>query len=174
MNRSVSDSWKGFTKFILLKEKPPKRYIWSGEGLTKIQATTRPENVWPEVWSKIGQATQKREKQDWAKEKPKLDGARRLRGIYFIDQEDEKVESKRSLIRMRKQQWTRNGRSSKRFQPGSWTKLRANRMLFRKHKETKRKSTLLHFWWTSVISKKRSENQHFQTLKVELYSEVTL
>ena len=26
-NRSLSDSWKGFTKFTLLKEKPPKGYI---------------------------------------------------------------------------------------------------------------------------------------------------
>ena len=29
-NRHLSDSWKGFTKFTLLKEKPPKRYMWSG------------------------------------------------------------------------------------------------------------------------------------------------
>ena len=29
-----------------------------------------------------------REKQKWAIEKPKLDNARRLRGIYFIDPED--------------------------------------------------------------------------------------
>ena len=28
-NRHLSDSWKGFTKFTLLKEKPPKRYMWS-------------------------------------------------------------------------------------------------------------------------------------------------
>ena len=27
-NRSLSDSWKGFTKFTLLKEKPPKGYMW--------------------------------------------------------------------------------------------------------------------------------------------------
>ena len=30
-------------------------------------------------------------KQEWAKEKPKLDNARRLRGIYFIDPDDEEV-----------------------------------------------------------------------------------
>ena len=83
-----SDSWKGFTKFTLLKEKPPKGYMWSGRRLTKNQATTRPENVWLEVWTKIGKAAQKREKQEWAIEKPKLDKARRLRGIYFIDPED--------------------------------------------------------------------------------------
>ena len=29
-NRSLSDSWKGFTKFTLLSEKPPKGYMWSG------------------------------------------------------------------------------------------------------------------------------------------------
>ena len=28
------------------------------------------------------------EKEKWAMEKPKLDNARRLRGIYFIDPED--------------------------------------------------------------------------------------
>ena len=33
-NRSLSDSWKGFTKFTLIKEKPPKGYMWSGERLT--------------------------------------------------------------------------------------------------------------------------------------------
>ena len=57
-NRSLSDSWKGFTKFTLLKEKPPKGRMWSGWRLTKIQATTRPENVWPEVWTQIAKAAQ--------------------------------------------------------------------------------------------------------------------
>ena len=84
-NRSLSESWTGFTKFTSLKKKPPKGYMWSGRGLTKIKATTRLENVCPEVWTKIGKAAQKREKQGWATEKPKLDSIRRLRGIYFID-----------------------------------------------------------------------------------------
>ena len=44
--------------------------------------------MWPEVWSKVGKAVQKKEKQEWANEKPKLDNARRLGGIYFIDPED--------------------------------------------------------------------------------------
>ena len=30
LNRSLSDTWKGFTKFTVLKEKPPKQYMWSG------------------------------------------------------------------------------------------------------------------------------------------------
>ena len=88
-NRSSSDSWKGLTKFTLLKEEPRKGQMWSGERLTKVQTTTRPDHVWPEVWSKIGKAAQNREKQEMENEKPKLDNARRLRGIYFVDPDDE-------------------------------------------------------------------------------------
>ena len=55
-NRSLSESWKGFTKFTLLKEKLPKVFLWNICGLTKIRATTRPENVWPEVWTKNGKS----------------------------------------------------------------------------------------------------------------------
>ena len=77
-----------FTKFKLLKEKPPKGYMWSGRRLTKIQATTRPDHIWPEVWTNIGEAAQNREKQEWPREKPKLDNARRMRGIHFIDPGD--------------------------------------------------------------------------------------
>ena len=54
--RILSDSWQGFTKFTLLKRKLPKGYMWSGETLTKVQTTTRPDHVWPEVWTKFGKA----------------------------------------------------------------------------------------------------------------------
>ena len=64
--------------------------MWCGRRLTKAQTPTRPDNVWPEVWSKIGKAAQKKEKQEQANEKPKLDNAGRLRRIYFIDPEDER------------------------------------------------------------------------------------
>ena len=37
-NRSLSDSWKGFTKFTLVKEKPPKVYMWSGRETDQIQS----------------------------------------------------------------------------------------------------------------------------------------
>ena len=36
-----------------------------------------------------GKAAQNREKQEWANEKPKLDKARRLRGIYSLDLDDQ-------------------------------------------------------------------------------------
>ena len=41
-----------------------------------------------EVWTQTGKAAQNRETQEWKHEKPKLEEARRLRGIYFIDPED--------------------------------------------------------------------------------------
>ena len=44
--------------------------------------------MWPEVWTKIGKAAQKTDKQEWANVKPKLDNARRFRGIYFIGPDD--------------------------------------------------------------------------------------
>ena len=52
-NRSLSDSWIGFTKFTLMKETPPKGHMWSGKRLIKVQTTTRPDQVWPEVWTNL-------------------------------------------------------------------------------------------------------------------------
>ena len=89
-NNNLSDPWTGFTKFTLLKETPPKGYMWSGKRLTNIQTSARPDHMWPQEWSKIGKAAQKNEKQEWAIEKPKLENARKLRGIYSIGPDDEK------------------------------------------------------------------------------------
>ena len=43
--RELSDAWTGFTRFIVLNEKPPDRFLWSGERLTRKQTTSRPDNV---------------------------------------------------------------------------------------------------------------------------------
>ena len=57
--------------------------------LTTIQTTTRPDNVWPEAWTQIWKAAQiTRKSKKWALERPKLDNARRLRGINSIDLEE--------------------------------------------------------------------------------------
>ena len=62
--------------------------MWSGGRLTKRQVTSRPDYFWPELWTKLGRNAELKEKQKWSNEKQKLDNARRLRGIYFIDPED--------------------------------------------------------------------------------------
>ena len=86
-SKHLADSWKGSTKFTPLKEKPTKGFMRSGGRLTKIQTTARPDLVWPEVWTKIGNAAQNREKQEWAKKKKKNE-ARQCSKTDFIDPDD--------------------------------------------------------------------------------------
>ena len=79
-----------------------------GERLTKRQATSRPDHLWPELWTKLGRNATLREKQKWAIEKkPKLENARRIRGIYFIDPEDK--EFKRNHQECSKENGKTNG-----------------------------------------------------------------
>ena len=54
----------------------PVDFCGPGKDKQKMLATTRAENLWPELWSKLDE------------QEPKLDTARKLRGIYFIDPED--------------------------------------------------------------------------------------
>ena len=61
-NRSLSDSWTGFARFTLLNETPPKGYMWSGQRLTKIQTTSRPDHIWTDAWTRMGKAAQRRVK----------------------------------------------------------------------------------------------------------------
>ena len=87
-SRDLSDYWTGFTQFTLLEEKPPNGYMWSRGRLTRKQLTSRPDYLWPEPWTKLGRNAKLKERQKWSHEKPQLDNARKLRGIYFIDPED--------------------------------------------------------------------------------------
>ena len=87
--KELSDAWTGFTRFNLLNERPPDGYTWSGRRLSRKQTTSRPDNVWPDMWKHMSDAAKSKAKQKWAVAKPKLDNARRLRGIFFIDLNDE-------------------------------------------------------------------------------------
>ena len=89
-SRDLSDPWTGFTQFTLLDEKAPDGYTWSGGRLTRKQLTSRPDHLWPELWKSMGKNAKLKEKQKWSEEKIHLDNARKLRGIYFIDPEDNK------------------------------------------------------------------------------------
>ena len=95
----MSDSWTGVTQFTLLSEKPPEGYMWSGWRLTKRQATSRPDHLWPELWTILGRNAKLREKHKWSHEKPKPDNARRLRGICFIDPEDKEIKETIKIAR---------------------------------------------------------------------------
>ena len=56
----------------------------AGWRLTRKQLTSRQDYLWPELWEKW----ERTERQKWSHEEPRLDNARKLRGIYFIDPED--------------------------------------------------------------------------------------
>ena len=89
MERELSDAWTGFTRFFELNEKPPDGCTLSGRSVTRKQTTSRPDNVWPDMSKHISDASKRKEKQKWAIEKPKLDNARRLCGIFSIEPEEE-------------------------------------------------------------------------------------
>ena len=97
--RELSDAWTGFISFVLLKERPPEGYTWSGERLTRKQKTSRPDDVWPEMWTHMSDAAKKKAKQRWAIEKPKLDNARQLRGMFFIEPNDEEFKLTMKAVR---------------------------------------------------------------------------
>ena len=59
--------------------------MWSGRRLTRKQLWSRPDHLWPELWKSMGKHAKLKEKQKWSNE---LENARKLRGIYFIDPED--------------------------------------------------------------------------------------
>ena len=88
-NRNLSDTWTGFTRFTLLNETPPKGNMWSGRRLTKIQTTSRPDHIWLDAWTRTEKAAQRRDKQEWAIEKRKLEHATVLRGVDSIDPSDQ-------------------------------------------------------------------------------------
>ena len=90
IGENIDDYWNvdGEREF-LLNEGPPDGYAWCGRRLTRKQTTSRPDTVWPHMWKHMSDASKRKEEQKWAIEKPKLDNARRLRGIYFIAPEDE-------------------------------------------------------------------------------------
>ena len=53
------------------------------------EETHNPDDVWPGLWNYLSDAAKKKVKQRWAIEKPKLDNARQLKGIFFIEPNDE-------------------------------------------------------------------------------------
>ena len=76
-------------KILTITWTPPDGYTWSGERLTRKQTTSRPNDVWPDMWKYMSDAAKKKAKQRWVIEKPKLENARQLKGIFLIEPNDE-------------------------------------------------------------------------------------
>ena len=83
---AMNDFWSMSGNFIYRHHVEPRVKLYSPR--EESFPTSRPDFLWPELWKKLGRNAQLKERQKWSHEKPKLDNARKLRGIYFIDPED--------------------------------------------------------------------------------------
>ena len=79
-NRALSEEWVGKTIFEVLNFPPKKNYHWVSGRETKIQQTSRPGNVWPEVWDSLSDKKKEKAIADWKILEPKLNEARSSRG----------------------------------------------------------------------------------------------
>ena len=77
-----------FYSICFMERKASRRIHVVGGSLTKRQATSRLDHLWPEIWKHLSKNSKQQEKNNLAIEKPKLDNARRLGGICFIDPQD--------------------------------------------------------------------------------------
>ena len=57
-SRDLFGYWTGFTQFILLEEKPPNGYMWSGERLTRKQLTSGPDHFMARTLGENGKECQ--------------------------------------------------------------------------------------------------------------------
>jgi hypothetical protein len=88
--------------FDILRPKPPLGKIWIEGRLTRVQRTTRPENVLPEAWSELSDKQKKEAIKEWPAEKAKREEARAKRGIFHVP-EKEINEYNKALARARDQ-----------------------------------------------------------------------
>lgn len=82
--RKLSVPWTGRTLFQILRPKPPDGKKWVAGRLTKIQATTRPDSIWPEIWQRMSAKQKKEEIEAWSNQKPLRDEARKKKYIFHI------------------------------------------------------------------------------------------
>ena len=87
-DQDLSDAWTRFTRFTILDEEPPDGRVY----MVREAADKEANNI--QARSLAARNMKKCQKQlnakkKWAIEKPKLENARRLLGVYFIDPADE-------------------------------------------------------------------------------------
>ena len=86
--RQLSDSWRGKTVFAILRPPAPPGYKYVAGRLTKVQQTSRPDHLWPEIWSQIGKKQKARDIAKLKAVQPKLKAARDKRGIWEVPADD--------------------------------------------------------------------------------------
>ena len=86
--RELSWEWLGQTVFDILRPPAPPGFSWVEGRLTKTQTTSRPANIWPDVWNAMSKAQKRKAIEAWKVEKPRREAARQKRGIVEISADD--------------------------------------------------------------------------------------
>jgi hypothetical protein len=86
--REMKEMWHGKTEFPLLKPAAKAGYKWCSGRLTKIQETTRPDQIWPELWDRYSKKQRVIVIKKWREVDEIEDAARKHRGIHEIAPED--------------------------------------------------------------------------------------
>ena len=88
-DRKLSDAWTGFTRFILLNERQPDGYTWSGGGTyqkTKNLSSWRCMARYVDAYVRCGKEESKTK---MGNRETQIDNAGQLKGIFFIGPHDE-------------------------------------------------------------------------------------
>ena len=85
---TMSSKWIGSTVFDILRQKPKDGYTWVDGRETKIQKTTRPGNIRPEVWPNMSKADKQKAIANWETEGKAREEARSKRGLHHVPDED--------------------------------------------------------------------------------------
>ena len=99
--RELSDSWRGKTVLHILHPPAPPGYKRIHGRYTKIQQTSRPDNLWPEVWQSMSKKQKEKAKSKWEIEKVKRKDARDKHGVVEVSPADNdywKILSKLRLL----------------------------------------------------------------------------
>ena len=94
--RDLSAPWLGRTSFLLLRPPPKKGHEYVKGRLTRKQKTSRPGNVYTEVWSSLSPGDQKKARALWPALRKTLEAARKKRGIYTV--QDEQIDDYQHTI----------------------------------------------------------------------------
>ena len=86
--RELPETWTGSTAFFPLMPKPPNGWDYVEGRLTRIYASQRPANIWPEQWSMMSRAQRQKAVEEntaivHAREKARID-----RGISYVPSSD--------------------------------------------------------------------------------------
>ena len=93
-NEELAFEWTGNTRSPILKPQAKQSYKWVEGCETKIQKTTRPDNVWSELWQLCNPKDKLEAIAIWEKLEPERDAERKTRGVWEVKPHEEKTYNK--------------------------------------------------------------------------------